>query len=76
MADRLPVNRRIEGQRPDVGPRAPSGRPAHPQVVEPSARPGHRQRVPHLSDLVRLVVNGILTLPRNYRRGMFLDIFV
>lgn len=72
---RLPGNRRVESQRPDASPRALPGRPA-PLEIEPSARPGHRQKVPNLRDLARLVVNGILTLPRNYRRGMFLDIFV
>ena len=35
-----------------------------------------RQRIPTLRQLAALVVNGILTLPRNYRRGMFLDIWV
>jgi len=33
-----------------------------------------RQRIPSLRQLASLMVNGILTLPRNYRRGMFLDI--
>lgn len=33
-----------------------------------------RQRIPSLRQLAGLLVNGILTLPRNYRRGMFLDI--
>ncbi|BAI75384.1 hypothetical protein AZL_c00910 (plasmid) [Azospirillum sp. B510] len=35
-----------------------------------------RQRVPSLRELAALVVNGVLTLPRNYRRGMFLDVQV
>jgi len=35
-----------------------------------------RQRIPSLRQLAALVVNGVLTLPRNYRRGMFLDIWV
>ncbi|HYH37917.1 hypothetical protein [Azospirillum sp. TSO22-1] len=33
-----------------------------------------RQRIPSVRQLASLMVNGILTLPRNYRRGMFLDI--
>lgn len=33
-----------------------------------------RQRIPTIRQLASLMVNGILTLPRNYRRGMFLDI--
>ncbi len=33
-----------------------------------------RQRIPSARQLAGLLVNGILTLPRNYRRGMFLDI--
>ncbi|AWK88712.1 hypothetical protein [Azospirillum thermophilum] len=35
-----------------------------------------RQRIPSLRELAALVVNGVLTLPRNYRRGMFLDVEV
>ncbi|AWU96400.1 hypothetical protein [Azospirillum ramasamyi] len=35
-----------------------------------------RQRIPSLRELAALVVNGVLTLPRNYRRGMFLDVQV
>ncbi|WP_029008304.1 hypothetical protein [Azospirillum halopraeferens] len=37
---------------------------------------GGRQRIPTVRQLAGLLVNGILTLPRNYRRGMFLDIVV
>jgi hypothetical protein len=33
-----------------------------------------RQRIPSVRELAALLVNGILTLPRNYRRGMFLDV--
>ncbi|HYG84884.1 MAG TPA: hypothetical protein VD978_01355 [Azospirillum sp.] len=48
----------------------------------PAGRTGHvgerpaagRQRIPSVRQLASLLVNGILTLPRNYRRGMFLDI--
>ena len=38
--------------------------------------PGGRQRVPTFRELAGLLVNGVLTLPRNYRRGMFLDMVV
>lgn len=37
---------------------------------------GGRQRIPTVRELASLLVNGILTLPRNYRRGMFLDVQV
>ena len=37
---------------------------------------GGRQRIPTVRELASLVVNGILTLPRNYRRGMYLDVQV
>lgn len=40
------------------------------------ASPPGRQRIPTMRQLAALVVNGILTLPRNYRRGMYLDIIV
>jgi hypothetical protein len=35
-----------------------------------------RQRIPTVRELAGLLINGILTLPRNYRRGMFLDVVV
>jgi len=35
-----------------------------------------RPRIPTAAQLARLLINGILTLPRSYRRGMFLDIWV
>ena len=35
-----------------------------------------RQRIPTMRQLAALVIDGMLTLPRNYRRGMFLDILV
>lgn len=34
------------------------------------------QRIPTVRELAALLVNGILTLPRHYRRGMFLDVIV
>lgn len=39
-----------------------------------AAEPVHRDRIPTLKQLAALVVNGVLMLPRHYRRGMFLDI--
>lgn len=46
------------------------GRSAEPERI------AFRPRVPSLKQLAELMVGGILRLPRNYRRGMFLDIFV
>ncbi|CAK0775896.1 conserved hypothetical protein [uncultured Gammaproteobacteria bacterium] len=37
---------------------------------------GLRQRIPSPRQLAALIINGLLNLPRNYRRGMFLDIWV
>lgn len=55
------------GQGPDpVRPARPGGMTAVPAVYKP--------RLPTLSQLAGLMVNGLLRLPRNYRRGMFLDI--
>ena len=57
--------------RPDGGGAVlPAGRSGR---VGDVGSPG-RQRIPSLRQLAGLLVNGILTLPRNYRRGMFLDI--
>jgi len=44
--------------------------------TEPAPRAAYRPRVPSLKQLAELMVGGILRLPRNYRRGMYLDIFV
>jgi hypothetical protein len=56
------------------------GRVASPGAVgvrnRAEAVGGGRQRIPTVRELASLVVNGILTLPRNYRRGMFLDVQV
>ena len=54
------------------------GRPSSdlPPVPTDFASARSRQRIPSLRQLAALVVNGMLTLPRNYRRGMFLDILV
>ena len=70
----VPTSRTEDGIRPEL----PSGR-AVPGRAVPRGEgvPGAgRQRIPTLRQLAALVVNGILTLPRNYRRGMFLDIWV
>lgn len=58
--------------RPDGGGGAvlPAGRSGRVGEVGAPAR----QRIPSMRQLASLMVNGILTLPRNYRRGMFLDI--
>lgn len=61
-----------EAIRPDGGGGAlsPSGRAGSLGEVSGVGR----QRIPSVRQLAGLLVNGILTLPRNYRRGMFLDI--
>jgi hypothetical protein len=63
-----------EGVRPELpGGRAATGlAPASSDLAHPRSR----QRIPTMRQLAALVVNGMLTLPRNYRRGMFLDILV
>ena len=46
----------------------------------PAARPATagkwRDRWPTAKEIAALLVNGILTLPARYRRGMFLDVIV
>lgn len=37
---------------------------------------GFRQRIPTMRQLAALLVDGVLTLPAHYRRGMFLDMYV
>ncbi|CAK0775702.1 transposase [Azospirillaceae bacterium] len=67
-------NRRIsERNRTDLVPW-----PDSPVGRVDSARPGQklRTRIPTLQQLASLLIDGILVLPRNYRRGMFLDILV
>jgi len=54
------------------GARAPAGR----SVEEPRPRRSHSGRVPTLKQLASLLVDGILTLPTYYRRGMYLDLLV
>ena len=75
MVDTRPTDRtgsrdiRSETQREPALPGLPPARTA------PGAGRG-RQRIPTMRQLAALVVNGMLMLPRNYRRGMFLDILV
>ncbi|WP_372394780.1 hypothetical protein ABMY26_01890 [Azospirillum sp. HJ39] len=66
-------DRSNEPIRPDSGGRVPvaGGRARTEGVVQQG-----RQRIPSLREMAALVVNGVLTLPRNYRRGMFLDVQV
>ncbi|MGF7208557.1 hypothetical protein GGE65_003149 [Skermanella aerolata] len=52
--------------------RAPAGR----SVEEARPRRSHSGRVPTLKQLASLVVDGVLTLPPYYRRGMYLDLLV
>lgn len=43
---------------------------------QPESVGGLRQKIPTPRQLAALIVNGLINLPRNYRRGMFLDIWV
>ncbi len=76
MVDTRPTGgTRTDGIRPEV----PSERihiPLPPASGSDATRSNRRQRIPTLRQLAALVVNGMLTLPRNYRRGMYLDILV
>ncbi|WP_207476772.1 hypothetical protein [Arenibaculum pallidiluteum] len=61
--------------RPDIG----RGRPAAPGgAAEPLAGgPAPRgQRIPSLRQIASLLIDGVLTLPRGYRRGTYLDLLV
>ena len=75
MVETRPARRTIsDGVRPDTpGERAIPG--TAPRRSDPTIARA-RQRIPTLRQLAALVVNGMLTLPRNYIRGMFLDITV
>lgn len=54
---------------------APRGRTTAPGgETGGAAGGGIRQRIPTLAQLAALISTGSLVLPRNYRRGMFLDI--
>lgn len=76
----LMVETRRTGDRSNEAIRSDPGGGRVPSAggVGPSARAEAvgrgRQRIPTLRELAALVVNGVLTLPRNYRRGMFLDV--
>ncbi len=66
-------DRSNEPIRPDGGGvLSPAGRTGRSGEV-PTAK---RQKIPTLRQLASLLVNGILMLPPNYRRGMFLDVSV
>ena len=65
---------RIDGVRPESPGERATSVPALGGSVP--ANPRSRQRIPTIRQLAALVVNGMLMLPRNYRRGMFLDILV
>ena len=54
------------------GGRTPAGR----SVEEPRSRRSHSGRIPSLKQLAALLVDGVLTLPPYYRRGMYLDLLV
>ncbi|MDR3518391.1 MAG: hypothetical protein P4M00_21555 [Azospirillaceae bacterium] len=58
--------------RPDDG----GGRILLPRAIGTGRGRGFRQRIPTLRELAALLVDGVLTLPDHYRRGMFLDMFV
>jgi hypothetical protein len=45
-------------------------------VEEARPRRSHSGRVPTLKQLASLLVDGVLTLPPYYRRGMYLDLLV
>lgn len=47
-----------------------------PAPARAVGRVGRPDRWPTARELASLLVNGILTLPARYRRGMFLDITV
>lgn len=75
MVETRPTSRAItDGVHPELpGGRASPG--TAPRRTDPTIGRS-RQRIPTLRQLASLVVNGMLTLPRNYYRGMFLDITV
>jgi len=79
MAGPQPPRSRLDyndGLRPATGPGSRPALPGRPTQPASGSRPAGRQRIPTLRELAALVVDGMLTLPRNYRRGMFLDIMV
>ncbi|HYC06262.1 MAG TPA: hypothetical protein VED40_23445 [Azospirillaceae bacterium] len=75
MVETLPTAPRTGGLLPEGGDRRGILIPP-PAPVRAAApvRPGNRWPSPR--ELASLMVNGILTLPARYRRGMFLDVLV
>ncbi|WP_044560586.1 hypothetical protein [Azospirillum sp. B4] len=75
MVETRPTSSRLGGLIPDG-----SGRnsilvpPTAPTRAVQKAKPGSRW--PTARELAGLMVNGILTLPARYRRGMFLDVLL
>jgi hypothetical protein len=67
---------RTDGIRPESSRERDRPPPLPPTGGSGAAPPRSRQRIPTLHQLAALMVDGILTLPRNYRRGMYLDILV
>ncbi|HYE00268.1 MAG TPA: hypothetical protein VEH84_12855 [Alphaproteobacteria bacterium] len=67
----LPASPALPGSG-DIGRGGVAGR--RPAEQPAGGRRGLRQRIPTMEQLRALVVNGVLSLPRGYRRGMFLDI--
>jgi hypothetical protein len=74
MVDTRPAgpNPHIPVRTDSGGARASAGR----SVEEPRSRRSHTGRVPTFKQLAALLVDGILTLPSYYRRGMYLDLLV
>ena len=75
MVETRPTDRtRTDGIRPESPGQRPISSP--PAGSSTAGYPRSRQRIPTMRQLAALVVNGMLMLPRNYRRGMFLDILI
>jgi hypothetical protein len=74
------VDTRPTGPNPHLPVRTDSGGDARASaersVEEPRSRRSHAGRVPTFKQLAALMVDGILTLPPYYRRGMYLDLLV
>jgi hypothetical protein len=74
------VDTRPTGPNPHLPVRTDSGGGARASagssVEEPRSRRSHSGRVPTFKQLAALLVDGVLTLPSYYRRGMYLDLLV
>lgn len=72
MVETRPTGDRLSGAiRPDGG----SAHAAPGRTTVPGDPPGRpRSRIPSAAQLAALLTDGFLNLPRNYRRGMYLDI--